>query len=177
MVPTLTASNSIVWRYLPFILVVMQLMISRFCVSRDFIIIESGKLCWVAVSTTTWNPSNLGFTTTKSFFENCNVSTVRVSESSLKRLFSSSLLLVSIHCFLHVIAYWSLFLFQNKKNRKMWTVLGITALHNNMILSTLRISSHNSAYGFPKRPRTNRDLFVTYKLITNYNPPLEQSTP
>jgi len=36
-------------------------------------------------------------------------------------------------------------------------LLEVTDLHNDMILSTLRISSHGFALGFPKRPYTNGD--------------------
>ena len=36
-------------------------------------------------------------------------------------------------------------------------MLGITNLHNDMILSTLSISSRVFAFGFPKRPHTNED--------------------
>ena len=36
-----------------------------------------------------------------------------------------------------------------------------------MILSTLSISSHGFAFGFPKRPHTNEDVFLTYKLMIN----------
>ena len=36
-------------------------------------------------------------------------------------------------------------------------LLGITTLHNGMILSTLSISSHGFALGFPKMPHTNGD--------------------
>ena len=42
-------------------------------------------------------------------------------------------------------------------------MLEITTLHNGMILSTLSISSHGFALGFPKRPHINRDIFLTYK--------------
>ena len=47
----------------------------------------------------------------------------------------------------------------------MWgkVVLGTTTLHNGMILSTLNISSRGFALGFPKRPPTNEDVFLTYK--------------
>ncbi|KAG7019552.1 hypothetical protein SDJN02_18513, partial [Cucurbita argyrosperma subsp. argyrosperma] len=37
------------------------------------------------------------------------------------------------------------------------TMLGITTLHNGMILSTLSIKSHGFALGFPKKPHTNGD--------------------
>ena len=40
-----------------------------------------------------------------------------------------------------------------KRTRRM---LGITTLHNSMILSTLRISSHGFTLGFPERPPLNR---------------------
>ena len=36
-------------------------------------------------------------------------------------------------------------------------MLGITTLHNGMILSTLSIKSRGFALGFPKRPHTNGD--------------------
>ena len=36
-------------------------------------------------------------------------------------------------------------------------MLEITTLHNGIILSTLSISSHGFALGFPKRPHTNGD--------------------
>ena len=36
-------------------------------------------------------------------------------------------------------------------------MLGITALHNGMILSTVSISSRGFALGLPKTPRTNED--------------------
>ena len=42
-------------------------------------------------------------------------------------------------------------------------MLVITTLYNGMILSTLSISSHGFALGFPKRPYTNDDVFLTYK--------------
>ena len=45
-------------------------------------------------------------------------------------------------------------------------LLGITTLHNGMILSTLSISSHGFTFGFPKRSRTNGDVFLTYKSMT-----------
>ena len=45
------------------------------------------------------------------------------------------------------------------------TLLGITDLHNGMILFTLSISSHSFAFGFPNRPHTNGDVFLTYKLM------------
>ena len=38
--------------------------------------------------------------------------------------------------------------------------LGITTLHNSMILSTLTISSHGFALGFPKKSHSNRDVFL-----------------
>ena len=43
-----------------------------------------------------------------------------------------------------------------------------------MILSTLSVSSHGFALGFPKRPRANGDN-IPLPIILN-NPPLEQST-
>ena len=45
----------------------------------------------------------------------------------------------------------------------MHSLLGITDLQNGMILFTLSISSHGFALGFPKRPYTNGDVFLTYK--------------
>ena len=42
-------------------------------------------------------------------------------------------------------------------------MLGIPNLHNGMILSTLRISSHDFVFGFPKRPHVNKYVFLTYK--------------
>ena len=50
-------------------------------------------------------------------------------------------------------------------------MLGITTLHNCMILSTLRISSHGFALGFPKRPHTNGDVFLFPKLANVGLPP------
>ena len=44
-------------------------------------------------------------------------------------------------------------------------VLGITDFHNGMILSTLSISSHGFAFGFPKKPPTIGDVFLTFELI------------
>ena len=38
-------------------------------------------------------------------------------------------------------------------------------LYNGMILSTLSINSRGFAFGFPKRPHTNGDVFLTYKPI------------
>ena len=43
------------------------------------------------------------------------------------------------------------------------TMLGITTLHDSMILSILSISSHGFALGYPKRPHTNEDVLLTYK--------------
>ena len=62
------------------------------------------------------------------------------------------------------------------------TMLGITNLHNSMILSTLNISFHRFAFGFPKIPHTNGDLFLTYKpmiipLISQCATPSQQSSP
>ena len=47
-------------------------------------------------------------------------------------------------------------------------MLGITTLHNGMILFTLSISSHGFVLGFLKRPHTDGDVFLTHKpmLIT-----------
>ena len=42
-------------------------------------------------------------------------------------------------------------------------MLGTTTLHNGMILSSLSISSHGFALGFPKSPHTNGDVFLIYK--------------
>ena len=46
-------------------------------------------------------------------------------------------------------------------------MLGITNLHDGMILSTLSVSSHGFVFGFPKRSRTNRDVFLPYKSMIN----------
>ena len=46
-------------------------------------------------------------------------------------------------------------------------MLGITNLHNSMILSTLSISSRGCTLGFLKRSYSNGDLFFIYKLIIN----------
>ena len=43
------------------------------------------------------------------------------------------------------------------------TILGTTTLYNGMILSTLSMSSLGFAFGFPKRPHTNGDVFLIYK--------------
>ena len=51
----------------------------------------------------------------------------------------------------------SVWFFRKKKQR-----LGITTLHNDMILSILSTSFRSFAFGFPKRPRTNEDVFLTY---------------
>ena len=48
-------------------------------------------------------------------------------------------------------------------------LLGITDLHGGMILSTLRISSHSFALGFPKRPHTNGDVFPTYINLRSFS--------
>ena len=53
--------------------------------------------------------------------------------------------------------------------------LGTMDLHNGMILSTLSISSHGFALGFLKRPRTNGDVFLTYKPIDHSLKPMEPS--
>ena len=63
----------------------------------------------------------------------------------------------------------------------LYTMLGIMTLHNGMILSTLSISSHVFALGFPKRPHTNGDVFLTYKpmiipLISQCGTPSQQSS-
>ena len=60
-------------------------------------------------------------------------------------------------------------------------MLGTTTLHNGMILSTLSISSHGFAFGFPERPHTNGDVFLTYKpmiipLISHCRTPSQQSS-
>ena len=47
----------------------------------------------------------------------------------------------------------------------MTLMLGITDLHDGMILSTLSVSSRDFVFGFPKRPRTNGDVFFAYKLV------------
>ena len=46
-------------------------------------------------------------------------------------------------------------------------MLGITNLHNGMILFILSISSHGFAFGFPKRSHTKGDVLVTYKPMIN----------
>ena len=46
-------------------------------------------------------------------------------------------------------------------------MLGTTILYNGMILSTLSISSHGFAFGFPERPHTNGDVFLTSKHMIN----------
>ena len=47
-----------------------------------------------------------------------------------------------------------------------------------LILSTLRISSRGLAFGFSKRPRTNGDVFLTYKLrIIPYSLISKRETP
>ena len=46
-------------------------------------------------------------------------------------------------------------------------MLGITNLHNGMILSTLSISSHWFALGFSKRSHTNEDVFLYIPTILN----------
>ena len=43
------------------------------------------------------------------------------------------------------------------------TMLETTTLYNGMILSTLSISSRDFAFGFPKIPHTNGDVFLTCK--------------
>ena len=54
-------------------------------------------------------------------------------------------------------------------------MLGITTLHNGMLLSTLSISSRDFALGFSKRP--DEVVFLTSKpIIILNNPLLEQST-
>ena len=45
------------------------------------------------------------------------------------------------------------------------SVLRTMDLYNGMILSTLSISFYDFAFGFSKRPRTNEDVFFTYKLM------------
>ena len=60
-------------------------------------------------------------------------------------------------------------------------LLEITTLHNGMILSTLSISSRGFTFGFPKRPHTSGDVFLTYKLmiillISKCGPPTLQSS-
>ena len=45
------------------------------------------------------------------------------------------------------------------KNDTHWT-LGITNLHNGMILSSLSISSHGFVFCFLKRPHANGDVFL-----------------
>ena len=47
------------------------------------------------------------------------------------------------------------------------TMLGFKSLHTGLILSTLSISSYGFAFGFSKRPRTNEDVSLTYKLMIN----------
>ena len=58
----------------------------------------------------------------------------------------------------------------NNKKKSMCSREGAVRnhdIHNGMILSTLSISSHGFAFGFPKRPRTNGNVFFTYKLMIN----------
>ena len=40
--------------------------------------------------------------------------------------------------------------------------LGITTLHNGIILSILNISSRDFTFGLLKRPHINGDVFLTY---------------
>ena len=53
--------------------------------------------------------------------------------------------------------------YEVRKSTSTILLLGITTLHNGMILSTLSIGSHGFALDFPKRPHTNEDVFLTYK--------------
>ena len=46
-------------------------------------------------------------------------------------------------------------------------MLETTTLHNDMILSTLSIISHDFVFCFPKKPHTNGDVFLTYKSMIN----------
>ena len=60
-------------------------------------------------------------------------------------------------------------------------MLGTMNLHDGMILSILIISSRDFAFGFPTRPHTNGDVFLTYKpmiipLISQCGTPSEQSS-
>ena len=45
------------------------------------------------------------------------------------------------------------------------TMLGITNLHNGIILSILSINSRDFTFSFLKMSRTNRDVFLIHKLI------------
>ena len=54
-----------------------------------------------------------------------------------------------------------------KRAFKELPLLKITTLHNSIRLSTLSISSHDFAFGFPKMSRTNGDVFLTYKPMIN----------
>ena len=48
----------------------------------------------------------------------------------------------------------------------LWPLLlGITTLHNGMILSILIINSRDFALGFHKTPHTNGDVFLTCKFM------------
>ena len=49
----------------------------------------------------------------------------------------------------------------------MMRMLETTNLHNDMILYKLSISSHGFTFGFPEKPRTNGDVFLTYKPMIN----------
>ena len=63
--------------------------------------------------------------------------------------------------------FYSLIVRTKKKKKKKKTtrvlivgvvfMLGVTDLHNGMMLSTLNISFHGLALGFPKRSHTNED--------------------
>ena len=43
------------------------------------------------------------------------------------------------------------------------SMLETTALQNGMILFALNVNSHSFTFSFPKMPRTNGDVFLTYK--------------
>ena len=47
----------------------------------------------------------------------------------------------------------------------MVVMLGTMNLHNGMILSTLNRSSHDFAFGFPKKPHGNGDIFLWYDIV------------
>ena len=60
--------------------------------------------------------------------------------------------------------------------------LGITDLHNDMILSTLSISSRGFTFDFSRKSRTNGDVFLIFKpmiilQISQCGTPSQQSSP
>lgn len=93
-----TGWDSIVWRNLSFILLELQLRISRPCSIKASRMLERGSLCWVAVSKITWIPPDpfLALTKTLFLFEEFNVSVSTMSEFwLLDSIFNSSLLSLS----------------------------------------------------------------------------------